>query len=57
MPVVFMWIIQYPIAEFTIAGNFKDLFNGIVAIADDGDSRNVADLGSVLIENIKVAGV
>ncbi len=49
-------VIQYPIAEFTIAGNFKDLFNGIVAIADDGDSRNVADLGSVLIEKIKVAG-
>ena len=50
-------IIQYPIAEFTIAGNFKEMFNNIVAIANDGDSRNVADLGSVLIENIKVAGI
>lgn len=49
--------IQYPIAEFTIAGNFKDMFNGIVALANDGDPRNVADLGSVLIDNIKVAGV
>ena len=33
------------------------MFNGIVALANDGDPRNVADLGSVLIDNIKVAGV
>ena len=30
--------VQYPVAEITIAGNLRDMFNGIVAVGDDVDS-------------------
>lgn len=49
--------IRHPVAEFTVAGNFKDIFAGIVATAGDHDPRQVADLGSVLVDRLKIAGI
>jgi PmbA protein len=48
--------IQFPVHEITIAGNLADMFKGIVAIADDVDPRHVIQTGSVLIEQMTVAG-
>lgn len=48
--------IQYPVHEITIAGNLKDMFQQIVAIGDDVDARHVIRTGSVLIEQMSVAG-
>ena len=48
-------VIQYPIDNFTIAGNLADMFRGIQAIASDVDLRGNIRTGSVLIDKIKVA--
>ncbi|MFW7524606.1 metalloprotease PmbA [Vibrio ostreicida] len=48
--------IQYPVAEITIAGHLKDMFNQIVAVGSDVESRSQIQTGSILIESIKVAG-
>ncbi len=48
--------IQYPVEEITVAGNLKDMFNGIVAIGNDVDTRGNVRCGSILIEQMTVAG-
>ena len=48
--------IQYPVEEITIAGNLKDMFNGIQAIGADVDTRSNIHTGSVLIDNMTIAG-
>jgi PmbA protein len=48
--------IQYPVEEITVAGNLKDIYQHIVAIANDVDPRGNILTGSVLIENMTVAG-
>lgn len=48
--------IQYPVSEVTIAGNLKDMFQQIVAIGSDVETRSQIQTGSVLIESMKVAG-
>lgn len=48
--------IQYPVEEITIAGNMKDMFRQIVAIGTDTLVRGTRQTGSVLIENMTVAG-
>ncbi len=48
--------IQYPIDEFTIASNLKDMFMGIQAIGNDIESRGSTRTGSVWIDNMMVAG-
>jgi PmbA protein len=48
--------IQFPVEEITIAGNLKDMFQHIVAIGNDVDPRGNILTGSVLIENMMVAG-
>ncbi|WP_028455680.1 metalloprotease PmbA [Chitinilyticum litopenaei] len=48
--------IVHPVEEITIAGNLRDMYRQIVAIGDDvlpGSSRRV---GSILIEQMTVAG-
>jgi len=47
--------IQYPIDEFTIASNLRDMFMGIEAIADNIEMRGNIRTGAVLINNMKVA--
>ena len=48
--------IQYPVEEITIAGNLKDIFNGIQAIGSDVDTRSNIHTGSILIDNMTIAG-
>ncbi len=49
--------IQYPVEEITIAGNLKDMLQNIVAIAGDVDMRHGVRTGSVLLEEMRIAGV
>lgn len=49
-------VIQYPVEEITIAGNMKDMFQQIVAIGADTLVRGTKETGSILIENMTVAG-
>lgn len=48
--------IAYPVEEITIAGNLAQMFNQIVAVGNDEDERSSLKTGSVLIENMKLAG-
>jgi PmbA protein len=48
--------IRYPVEEITIAGNLRNMFAGIVAIATDMDTRGNIRCGSVLIEPMTIAG-
>ncbi|AOT09800.1 metalloprotease PmbA [Pseudoalteromonas luteoviolacea] len=48
--------IQYPVSEITIAGNLKDMFQNIQAIGGDIELRGAVQTGSILIENMQVAG-
>jgi PmbA protein len=49
-------VIQYPVEEITIAGNMKDMFQQIVAVGADVLTRGNKQTGSILIENMVVAG-
>ncbi|NNG11955.1 MAG: metalloprotease PmbA [Halobacteria archaeon] len=48
--------IRYPVDEITVAGNLGDMFMGIVEIGNDVDLRGNVRSGSVLIEQMTVAG-
>lgn len=48
--------IQFPVEEVTIAGNLQDMFRQIVAVGSDVDLRGNTRSGSVLIENMTIAG-
>ena len=48
--------IAYPVAEFTLAGNLKDMLRNIVALADDIDERSSIRAPSMLLESMTVAG-
>lgn len=48
--------ISYPVEEITIAGNLKDMFQGIAAIGNDVIVRGSKQCGSVLINRMTVAG-
>jgi PmbA protein len=48
--------IQYPVEEITIAGNLKDMYRHIVAIGNDVLVRGSRQCGSILIEQMTVAG-
>lgn len=47
--------IQHPVEGITIAGNLRDMFKGIVAVADDIDNRGVVRSGSILIDKMSIA--
>ena len=49
-------VIQYPVEEITIAGNMKDMFQKIVGIGNDVLTRGNKQTGSILLENMVVAG-
>ncbi len=49
-------VIQYPVAEITIAGNLAPMLKGIVAAGDDVDLRAGVRVGSLLLEEMTVAG-
>jgi PmbA protein len=48
--------IQYPVQEITIAGNLKDMYRNIVALGNDVLVQGSRQCGSILIENMTVAG-
>ncbi len=48
--------IQYPVAEITIAGNLRDMLQGIVAAGDDVDARGGIRTGSILLREMTIAG-
>ncbi len=49
-------VIQYPVEEITIAGNMRDMFKQIVAVGNDTLIRGTKCTGSILIEEMTVAG-
>jgi PmbA protein len=48
--------IQYPVEEITIAGNLRDMFMGIIEVGNDTDLRGNIRTGSILIDNMTIAG-
>lgn len=48
--------IQYPLHEMTLAGNLRDMLQGIVAIGSDLDQHSHIWTGSILIDKMTVAG-
>ncbi|ORU89721.1 MAG: metalloprotease PmbA [Cycloclasticus sp. symbiont of Poecilosclerida sp. M] len=48
--------IQYPVEEVTIAGNLKDMYKAIVAVGNDVDLRGNIRCGSILIDEMTLAG-
>ncbi len=45
-----------PVHEITVAGNLRDMFHGIVAQGDDVDRRGAIQSGSLLIDEMTIAG-
>ena len=48
--------ILYPVEEITIAGNLQTMFKNIVALGNDVDYRGNIRCGSILIEQMSIAG-
>lgn len=48
--------IQHAVHEVTIAGNLRDLYPRIVAVGNDQDARSGIRCGSLLIEEMTIAG-
>ena len=48
--------IIYPVSEITIAGNLKDMFKGIIAVGADVDNHGSISTGSILVNEMQVAG-
>lgn len=49
-------VISHPVEEITIAGNLKNMFQGILAVGNDVIVRGSKQCGSVLIDRMTVAG-
>jgi PmbA protein len=48
--------IQYPVEEITIAGNLREMFMHLLEVGQDIEVRGNIRTGSVLIENMTIAG-
>ena len=48
--------IAYPVDEITIAGKLQDIFAGIIAIGNDTDMRGSIRTGSIIVNEMQVAG-
>ena len=48
--------VQYPVAEITIAGNLREMLKGIAAVGDDIDARGGTRVGSILLQEMTIAG-
>jgi PmbA protein len=48
--------IAYPVEEITIAANLRDMFTGIQAVGSDVDRRSHLLTGSILLDNMTIAG-
>ena len=48
--------IAYPVDEITVAGNLRDMFQGIAAVGSDVDTRSHILTGSILLDRMMIAG-
>jgi PmbA protein len=48
--------VAYPVEEITIAGNLRDMFRGIAGVGSDVVVRGSRRSGSVLVQNMTIAG-
>lgn len=48
--------LAYPVSEITIAGNLTQMFKGIIAVGSDIDKHGSIRTGSILIDEMQVAG-
>jgi PmbA protein len=48
--------IQFPVAEVTIAGNLRSMFLGLGDVGDDIDARGGVRVGSILVQEMTIAG-
>jgi PmbA protein len=48
--------IQFPVAEVTIAGNLRSMFLGLGEAGDDVDTRGGVRVGSILVQEMTIAG-
>jgi PmbA protein len=48
--------IQFPVHEVTVAGNLRELYGRIAAIGDDQDLRGGIRCGSLLVDEMTIAG-
>jgi PmbA protein len=48
--------LAYPVEEITIAGNLKEMFAHIIGLGSDEETFGAIHTGSVLIENMTIAG-
>ena len=48
--------IRHPVEEITIAGNLRDMFRSIAAIGRDALTRGSRTCGSILVEEMTIAG-
>ncbi|HKT98531.1 MAG TPA: metalloprotease PmbA [Paraburkholderia sp.] len=48
--------VSRPVHEITVAGNLRQMYRGIVALGDDVDRRGAIHCGSVLIDEMTIAG-
>jgi PmbA protein len=44
------------VEEITIAGNLKEMFQGMIAIGNDIEDRGFIHCGSILIDKMTVGG-
>jgi PmbA protein len=48
--------LAYPVEEITIAGNLKNMFRDIRAVGSDVDLRGSIRTGSILLDQLMIAG-
>ena len=48
--------IQYPVEEITIAGNLRTIFMRIAEVGNDIEKRGSVRTGSILVEEMTIAG-
>jgi PmbA protein len=48
--------IQYPVEEVTIAGKLQDMYKNLIEIGNDIDMRGNVQTGSILLEDMMIAG-
>ncbi|MCS5710716.1 metalloprotease PmbA [Candidatus Berkiella aquae] len=49
-------MIQYPVHELTVASNLKHMFKNLIAVGNDVDKRGSYQSGSLLIDDLMLAG-
>ena len=48
--------LAYPVHEVTIAGNLRDMYRGVRALGSDVDLMGAIRVGSVLTDEVTIAG-